>query len=236
MKKNDDIILICAVGRSASTTLQRILNTIPNSNICGENWGAVNDLLRFYLNIKKSTFRNIPGGKNPKSYESLITSRQKPMWYNSYDYGEIVEHIKLLITKMFKKSEDTSVWGFKEIRYMSKSEDSNDGDIELISAFIELFPQTKVILHIRDDTKRQSKSGWWRGNWKKFGGDSEKFLTDLNDEFRKFHHKNKDFTYLSTFDDMLDVDKVQDIFEYVGYPESFDKDEIRNILNNRFKR
>jgi hypothetical protein len=230
----DEIILICAVGRSGSTTLQRFLNTIPNSNICGENWGAVNDLLRFYLNIKKST--QIPGGKTPKSYESLIESRTKPMWYNSYDYEEIVETIKLLITKLFKKTETTSVWGFKEIRYMSKSNDSNDGDIELVSAFKELFPQTKVILHIRNNTEKQSKSGWWRGNWNKFGGNSQKFLSDLNEEFTNFHNKHKDFTYLSTFEDMLDLDKVRSIFEYVGHLDSFDKDELQKILNNRFKR
>jgi hypothetical protein len=41
-------ILICATGRSGSTTIQRIVNSLPNSNICGENFGAVNDLLKFY--------------------------------------------------------------------------------------------------------------------------------------------------------------------------------------------
>ena len=50
--KNDKIILICAVGRSGSTTLELILNTIPNSNICGENNGAINSLLEFYKQIK----------------------------------------------------------------------------------------------------------------------------------------------------------------------------------------
>ena len=45
----DKIVLICATGRSGSTTLQRIINTIPNSNICGENHGAINSLLEFYI-------------------------------------------------------------------------------------------------------------------------------------------------------------------------------------------
>ena len=44
----DKIVLICATGRSGSTTMQRIINTIPGSNICGENYGAVNSLLDFY--------------------------------------------------------------------------------------------------------------------------------------------------------------------------------------------
>ena len=48
------IILICATGRSGSTTLQRIINTIKESNIYGENWGAINELLECYSNIKKT--------------------------------------------------------------------------------------------------------------------------------------------------------------------------------------
>lgn len=40
-------ILICAKGRSGSTTLQRIINTIEESNINGENWGAINKLIKF---------------------------------------------------------------------------------------------------------------------------------------------------------------------------------------------
>lgn len=45
---DDKIVLICATGRSGSTTMQRIINTIPGSNICGENYGAINSLLDFY--------------------------------------------------------------------------------------------------------------------------------------------------------------------------------------------
>ena len=52
---DDKIVLICATGRSGSTTMQRILNTIPNSNICGENAGAINSLLEFYRRIKYSS-------------------------------------------------------------------------------------------------------------------------------------------------------------------------------------
>ena len=48
-------ILICATGRSGSTTMQRIVNAIPNSNICGENFGVINDLLKFYNNLKKAS-------------------------------------------------------------------------------------------------------------------------------------------------------------------------------------
>ena len=55
---DDKIVLICATGRSGSTTMQRIINTIPNSNICGENFGAINSLLEFYRRIKNSNIQS----------------------------------------------------------------------------------------------------------------------------------------------------------------------------------
>jgi len=61
----DKIVLICATGRSGSTTMQRLINTIPNSNICGENHGAINSLLDFYIKIKTTSLQQTPGGLTP---------------------------------------------------------------------------------------------------------------------------------------------------------------------------
>ena len=71
----DKIVLICATGRSGSTTMQRIINTIPNSNICGENYGAINSLLEFYRRIKKSTTIQIPGRLHPIQYDEMIAKK-----------------------------------------------------------------------------------------------------------------------------------------------------------------
>ena len=71
--ENDKIVLICASGRSGSTTLQRILNSIPNSNICGENMGAINSLLEFYKRLKTTSFDYVPGHLNPASYDTIIS-------------------------------------------------------------------------------------------------------------------------------------------------------------------
>jgi hypothetical protein len=102
---DDKIVLICATGRSGSTTMQRLINTIPNSNICGENFAAINSLLEFYRRVKKSTTDNIPGHLNPLTYEQLIENNIKPAWYNTYNYVQIVHLIKIMIINMFKNNE-----------------------------------------------------------------------------------------------------------------------------------
>ena len=109
-------MLICATGRSGSTTLQRILNTLPNSNICGENYGAINSLLEFYRRIKVTTRDYTPGALQPTSYEDLIAEKMKPSWYNSYDYQQIVQLVRIMLINMFKNKDTTNIWGFKEIR------------------------------------------------------------------------------------------------------------------------
>ena len=112
---DDKIILICATGRSGSTTIQRIINTIPNSNICGENYGAINSLLEFYRRIKTTTTDYVPGHLKPASLEDIISKNVKPSWYNSYNYVQIIHMIRSLIINMFKKS-NTLILFLKLIR------------------------------------------------------------------------------------------------------------------------
>jgi hypothetical protein len=218
----DKIVLICATGRSGSTTLQRILNTIPNSNFCGENFGALNSLLEFYKRLKYSSVNNIPGHFNPASYETIIEKKIKPSWYNSYNFERTVNMIRILITSLFKNNETTNIWGFKEIRY-------DNGKIHLIKEFKELFPQTKVIIQLRD-VQSQMKSGWFKNDKSAYN-----YLVKLNGELINFYNKNRNFCYLTTFQKMFDKNNLRNIYNFIGCLEHFDESKIDNILNNNLK-
>jgi hypothetical protein len=220
---DDKIVLICATGRSGSTSLQRIINTIPNSNICGENFGAINSLLEFYRRIKYSTTNNIPGHLNPASYESVIQKNIKPAWYNSYNYLQIVQLIKITIVNMFKNKETTNVWGFKEIRY-------DDGNINYMEDFKELFPQTKVIIQIRENIGAQSKSGWHKND-----KNARKFLLKLNKELADFAAKHTDYCYLTSFERMFNKNNLQNIFSFIDCRENYNEEKIDNVLKNNIK-
>lgn len=41
------VVLVVGVGRSGSTLLQRVLNTMPSTNVCGENRNAWLHVARF---------------------------------------------------------------------------------------------------------------------------------------------------------------------------------------------
>jgi len=219
----DKIVLICATGRSGSTTLQRIINTIPNSNICGENYGAINSLLEFYFKLKYSTSTYVPGKFKPASYESIISKNVKPSWYNSYNYSQTINTLRMLIINMFKKNSNTNIWGFKEIRY-------DNGNIKYIKEFKELFPQTKVIIQVRENILEQSKSSWFKNN-----PNSLKYLNNLNNELYRFYYDNRDFCYFTTFEKMFDKENIKKIFKFIDCEKDYNEMSVTNILNNNIK-
>jgi len=220
---DDKVVLLCCTGRSGSTTLQQVINTIENSNICGENYGAINSLLLFYKKLKQTTFIQVHGNKKPISYESLLEMGIKPAWYNSYNIDDLKNMIRNIIIRMFKNSNKTNLWGFKEIRY-------ENGNINLIQEFKELFPQTKVIIQIRDDVEKQSKSSWFKDD-----PNSKKMLTMLNIELYNFYKDNKEYCYFTTFEKMFDMNNLEKIFEFINCKECFNKKKVEEVLLNELK-
>jgi hypothetical protein len=220
---DDKIVLICATGRSGSTTLQRIINSIPNSNICGENYGAINSLLEFYMKLKICVEKYIPGHYSPAKYETIISKNIKPSWYNSFHFEEIKQNIRNTIISMFKKDSNTYLWGFKEIRYDNKR-------VNLLLAFKELFPQTKIIIQIRENILNQSQSGWHKKD-----NNSINYLNNLNNELVNFYNLNKEWCYFTTFEKMFDKNNLLKIFDFIECRENYDENKVDDILANNIK-
>ena len=219
----DKIVLICATGRSGSTTMQRIINTIPGSNICGENYGAINSILDFYNKLHCTSRDYVPGHYNPATYEDIVSKNVKPAWYNSYKIQEMEDQIRKLIITMFKNKPETKLWGFKEIRYDNKR-------IHLIKFFKSLFPQTKVIIQIRGNLHAQSKSGWHKDD-----KNAISYLSQMNKELFDFYNQNKDWCYFTTFENMFDRNNLQNIFSFIDCREKYDEDKVTEVLNNNIK-
>jgi hypothetical protein len=205
-----NFIIICATGRSGSTTLQRIINTIEDSNIRGENCGAINNLLSCYLNIKKTNKMRIK-----EYYEE--TTIKKPSWYNCYDFETVKNNIKNTILSILNNNDKSlRIIGFKEIRYLN--------NIYLIDEFIELFPNTKVICHIDDNLDRQSNSGWWKKN-KNSRNTLEKYNKQLID-----YCKCNPNTYLSYMKNLFDINEMINMFNFLE--EKFNEKKYKYIIDN----
>jgi hypothetical protein len=220
---DDKIVLICATGRSGSTTMQRIINTIPGSNICGENYGAINSLLDFYIKLHATSSDYVPGHYKPATYEDIVSKNVKPAWYNSYKMREMEDKIRETIITMFKNNPNTNLWGFKEIRYENKK-------VQLLKYFKVLFPQTKVIIQIRENIQAQSKSGWHKDD-----KNALNYIKQMNKELLEFYNQNKEWCYLTTFERMFDRNNLQNIFSFIDCREKYDENKITEVLNNNIK-
>ena len=220
---DDKIVLICATGRSGSTTLQRIINTIPNSNICGENYGAIISLLDFYIKLHATSTDYVPGHYNPASYEKIIEKKVKPSWYNSYKMKDMEDQIRQTIITMFKNNSNTNLWGFKEIRYDNKR-------IHYLKHFKVLFPQTKVIIQIRENINAQSNSGWHKGD-----RNAPAYIQQMNKELFEFYKQNKDWCYFTTFERMFDRNNLQNMFSFIDCREKYNEEKVSEVLNNNLK-
>jgi len=220
--KDDKIVLICAIGRSGSTTLQLILNTIPNSNICGENNGAINSLLEFYKQIKYTqhmvnTEFSLLNNDERKDISNIFQKRIKPAWFNSCDFEQVKQSVRNMILSMFKKNNTTNVWGFKEIRY--------NGKLELLKEFRELFPQTKVILNIRENIQKQAKSSWFEKDPTAFQKIKKETI-----EILAFCKNNQEFCFLNTLEKMYNKQHMIQLFQFIGCLEYLNEDKIKQIL------
>jgi hypothetical protein len=220
----DKIVLICAVGRSGSTTLQLILNTIPNSNICGENNGALIHLLEFYKQIKftqqkiQTEFKEF-NDEDKKDIFKIFQGRIKPAWFNTFNLDEIKASIQKTIINMFKKDDTINLWGFKEIRYQSK--------LELLKEFRELFPQVRVILNIRENIQRQSFSGWFRNDPNSFFN-----IQKQTNELIDFYKSNRDFCFLNSLERMYNKKHLENLFKFIDCQNHFNERKIKEILIN----
>jgi hypothetical protein len=214
-------ILIVAIGRSGSTTLQRIINTIENSNITGENNNFIFEILKAYNNLRR-TIKMTPKKNNKfMSFEELEKIQKKPCWYNSFDIEKIKDDLRKIIID-FLDINNNKILGFKEILWYE--------NYDLINEFIDLFPNTKVILHYREDIEKQSKSGWFAKN-----KDAINEITKLNSDLINFYNNNQKTNkyYLSSFNNLFNLDKMKQLFTFLE--EDFNVNEYNRIINNNLK-
>ena len=209
-------ILIVSTPRSASTTLQRILNTIPNSNINGENCGAIINILECYRNIKK-TVEHIPKNKYGQvmSLVRLEKWNVKPCFYNIFDFESVKKKIQDLIVNILSNNKNYKIIGFKEIMWYE--------NIELLNEFLELFPNTKIVCHIQEDIQSQANSTFFN-NESKYD-----YLKEYTEEIVEYVDKN-DNCYLSTREKLFDFKNIQNMCVYLE--ELISEEDYLKIINS----
>ncbi len=206
-------ILIISYGRSGSTLLQGIINTIDGVVLRGENHNVFFDLFKTYQKIIDLKQR----------YKNALLPNQS--WYgiSFIDVSKLMtqyqELAKIILHSDHNENARNTTIGFKEIRY-----DEVGDELENYLNFLtQLFPNPAFIFNTRN-LNDVTKSDWWKEQDKKTVIDE---LKSAETHFKDYANKH-DNCFLIRYEDVIkNGELIRELFNFLGAPY---KSEIIDIV------
>jgi hypothetical protein len=209
-------VFIVTYGRSGSTLLQRIIQSIPNSEIYGENFNCLEASYRAYRRAFKSRY-DFGKQLQPPSHPWHGANGINPDRYAR-------KLAQIFIEEILQPSINVSWLGFKEIRYNLLGD-----EFDAYLDFIRLnFPNTQFIFNMRN-SEEVMKSGWWVNSPK------EKVLAivdNMDSKFNSYASANPEISFLTRHEKTRDDPTyLKELFERIG--ETYDAQKIASIMAQR---
>lgn len=250
-----DMVLVLAQGRSGSTSLMRLLNTIPCYNIRGENLFLFAKLIGYGKGgpLTADTFRealmklqrDVVFPWNVTRYEEPKLPK-KPSYFNRFDFSRLDQLAKLSIGEFLQHVPGYLTSGFKELRLFNLNAYHYNVSVNFLDQWMTLFPRTAVIFCHRE--KDILNSAWWKEGDKEW---TKKLLTTQSEWFHQFHAEIKSGTRygpqgsvvqsdgidsaMVEFDDLLSCNDapgsgLRKLFDMLG--EQMDVERCKALMEN----
>jgi hypothetical protein len=209
----DDLsyVFVMTYGRSGSTLLMGLLNTIPGYLIRGEN----DDALRFLFDFHRTCVSR-------SSYWPVERVRRKTdAFYGIGDFPpalSLADTRRLAVDTLLRPRPDTRVTGFKEIRWWRHN------DLDAYVAWLrEVFPGARFLLNTRNHAD-VLKSKWWAK-----GDDKSEHLAEIERRLLETAAGLGDAAYRVHFDDYVaDPSTLAPMFAWLG--EEYDAESVRATM------
>lgn len=201
-----DHLFVVTYGRSGSTLLMGVLNTVPGYLIRGENHNALLHLFRFHQAMATGSRRRLSRPTGPFFGISGFPAQRS------------LRQIQRLATDTVLRPEpDTRVTGFKEIRWYH-------ADLEEYVAWLrEVFPGARFLVNTRNHAA-VLKSKWWAE-----GDDKSEHLADIERRILALAASLGEAAYRVHYDDYIaDPGVLRGMFEWLGEP--FDEATVRKTM------
>jgi len=207
-----EYVFIVTYGRSGSTLLMGLLNTIPGYRIRGENYNAMYRLYQADAAITKAHERFSGRGNAGTLSAWYGTPSARPHLFRAGLIDNFVENV-------LRPEPGDRVLGFKEIRHTPVHMD----DLTEYLAFLRrTFPRCRIVFNHRDPAAA-ARSAWWvniNGAEETIRAADERLLTFPADA-RHFHF----------FYEQIDasLDNIRALFRFLG--EEVDEAAVRAVLD-----
>ena len=210
-RKRYNYVFIFTYGRSGSTLLMGLLNSLPHYCIRGENDNLLYRL--FWACQALNNHRASPNAKN-------VAKPTSPWFgFNNVNPGRFAERlIEAFVDDVLVPGREHTTIGFKEIRFSQ----NEVPDFEGYMAFVQRsFPGCKIIFNHRN-LINVAASKWWAA----MPAAPEK-LQFMEDRFNSVQSGPNVFHfYYDRIDDGLD--HIRELFNFLG--ERFDEQAVRQVL------
>ncbi|WP_313409001.1 sulfotransferase [Aeromicrobium sp.] len=208
-----EYVFIVTYGRTGSTLLQGLLNSIPGYLIRGENAGTLESLHDNWRKVEER-LGNVKGGDPTNPWFGM----------DSYSPEEAAASYRRHMQQVFlKPGPDTRVTGFKEIRWWRRDL------VETLEFTRTVFPGARFVLNTRN-AEDVIQSKWWA---KKDPAAALAQVADYDARLERAHQElGSDVTYRVHYDDYVaDHGVLEGLFEWLG--ESFDRQRVDEVMGTR---
>jgi hypothetical protein len=212
-------ILIVTYGRSGSTLLQGLINSIDGVLVRGENEDFIFGLYEAYKRLSKAKSRGIQVSPFDPTHP----------WYGAHllDTEIFIKYcnamLRDLILSDLKEDNNIKVYGFKEVRYhLIKDID------DYLDFLYKVFPNACFIFNTRNMTDVVNSS-WWKNQNEE---SVRKILSNLEEKLRSYARKNPHSCFSITYEDMIKKsENLRSLFKFIG--AKYVEEEIDNVLNKK---
>ena len=223
-------LFLIGSGRSGTTLLQRILNSVEEVSIWGEHGGFLKTIAESYYKFEhKNVINNLNTKKSPiNSLNYIKDIKNWSAWSNPFGKEEIKSNFKRFVGSFFCFEPFKLYWGFKEIRYGS-------GD-KVLYFLKDLFPNSKFIFIVRNPLdvlasqvsvfKKNDKSSLIKisTNW-----------ANQNEGLLGFYHNNPDECFLVKYEDIVTPTGscLRELFDFLELDLTSKQSEVLNLKSGR---
>lgn len=213
-------VVILTYGRSGSTLIQHLLNTIPGYCIRRENDGVIASLAEAWTTLANSEMIK------PRIRNQIATGSDNP-WFgaeriNPQTYGRGLA--RSFIDAVLQPPAGTIVTGFKEIRWNP----ANGAFRRSVRFLRECFPNPRFVINTRDHSD-VARSGWWQD---KPRDTVLTHLAGMETAFSDFAAANPQICHTIRYDDYTrDHGTLRGLYDFLGAP--WDAAQVERIMARR---
>lgn len=199
---NYDHILIFSYGRTGSTLLMGLLNTIPGMLIRGENNNALYHLFQFFDALRRTK------ADHPKAIDSTKA------WFGaadlklSYVLADLRRVAREVLLGQVEHREQIRCLGFKEIRYLQFAEKFE----EYVAFLRDVFPNALFIVNRREHAEVM-ESGFWK-NLESVDALAE--LRSIDKLFDRLPALHPDVFEINYSELTLESSRLRELYERIG--------------------